>query len=151
MAMNVILALDVGSSSVRCSAYQIVANENGGDSTTPSSVEALDGCHAQLKIRSIEPNSGKIILNGVKQDTGESYNLLDEIDGCIDQTLKSLREKHPSLCSSSSFQVVGLGFSTLVMNLIGVDKNGNVIGEETTISYACNSPEVAQKCRDLKR
>ena len=140
--MNVILALDVGSSSVRCSAFRIVENEHGA-----TSVKALDGCHAQLKIRSVQPNSGKIILNGVNQDTGESYNLLDEIDGCIDQTLKSLRE----LNHVSSFQVVGLGFSTLVMNLIGVDKNGKAIGEEATISYACNSPAVAQQCRDLKR
>lgn len=140
--MNVILVLDVGSSSVRCSAYQIVENENDGT----TSVEALDGCYAQLKIRSVQPNSGKIILNGVKEDTGESYNLLDEIDGCIHKTLASLREH-----DFSSFQIVGLGFSTLVMNLIGVDKNGNVIGEEATISYACNLPEVAQKCRNLKR
>jgi len=140
--MNVILVLDVGSSSVRCSAYQIDENENDGTSTT--SVEALDGCYAQLKIRSVQPNSGKIILNGVKEDTGECYNLLDEIDGCIHKTLASLREH-----DFSSFQIVGLGFSTLVMNLIGVDKNGYVIGEEATISYACNSPEVAQKCRNL--
>jgi gluconokinase len=107
-------------------------------------VQALDGCYSQLKIRSVHPNTGNIVLNGVNEDTGESYSLLDEIDACIDKTLQALRSQQ------ESFQVVGVGFSTFVMNLVGVDRDGNVVGEEATISYACNSPQVAQECKSLK-
>lgn len=140
--MKVVLALDVGSSSARCSAYHAVVEKDDG----ATSVQALDGCYAQLKIRSVQPNTGKIILNGIKEEGGESYNLLDEIDACIDSTLHALRKQR-----GDGFEVVGLGFSTFVMNLIGVDSNGQVIGEEATISYACNSPQVAQECRNLRR
>lgn len=140
--MNVILALDVGSSSARCSAYQLVKDAE----TDMMTLEALDECHAQRKLRSVEPNTGNVILNGQTEE-GESYNLLDEIDACIDTTLQALRECH----DEESFQVVGLGFSTFVMNLIGVDDQGNPVGEKATISYACNSPAVAEECRNLKR
>lgn len=137
--MQVILALDIGSSSARCSAYRIV------DDSTSTTIKALDGCTFQRKIRSVQPNTGKILLNGTNE--GESYNLLDEIDASIDATLEALREH----CADEPFQVVAVGFSTFVMNLIGVDKNGNPVGEEATISYACNSPQVAEECRNLKR
>ena len=140
--MQVILALDIGSSSARCSAYRILDNSTSSSSTT---VEALEGCSSQRKIRSVQPNTGKIILNGT--NGGESYNLLDEIDASIDSTLEALRE----LCADEQFQVVAVGFSTFVMNLIGVDENGIPVGEEATLSYACNSPQVAEECRNLKR
>jgi ribulose kinase len=139
--MEVILALDVGSSSARCSAYQILPNHDA----TAVTVQALDGCSAQRKIRSVQPNTGKIILNG-QTEQGEAYSLLDEIDSCIDTTLQALRQHH-----HAHVNVVGLGFSTFVMNLVGVDSDGNAVGEEATMSYACNSPEVAQECRNLKR
>lgn len=140
--MQVILALDVGSSSVRCSAFRILQ-----DDRTVQSVQALDGCNAQRKMRSVEPNTGNIILNGKSDETGESYSLLDEIDACIDTTLDALREKY----SHDDFQVVGLGFSTFVMNLVAVDSNGDVVGPEATLSYGCNSPSVVQACKDMKR
>ena len=130
--MQVILALDVGSSSARCSAYRILKDD-------PTTVQALNDCSAQRKIRSVQPNTGKIKL------TGEDCSLLDEIDACVDTTLQALRD------NGESFQVVGLGFSTFVMNLVGVDKNGHVVGEEATISYACNTREVANECRTLRR
>jgi len=137
------LALDVGSSSARCSAYRIVDSDDAPATT----VQEIDGCYAQRKIRSVRPNTGKIILTGETDDKGEVYNLLDEIDGCIDTTLQALCERH----ANETFQVVGLGFSTFVMNLVGVDCNGNPVGEEATVSYACNSPQVAEECRNLRR
>lgn len=145
--MQVILAVDVGSSSVRCSAYRVV-----DDDSSTASVQALDGCSAQSKLRSVEPNSGKIILMGTHDSSkqeGESrdYSLLEEIDACIDTTLIALRERYPP----ASLQVIGLGFSTFVMNLVAMDKNGVIVGSEATLSYACNTPQVANECRSLRR
>lgn len=126
--MQVILALDIGSSSVRCSAYRIVDK----DTTTP-----LEQCCR--KIRCVQPNTGKIQVV-----TEEGGSLLDEIDACIETMLHDLRQYW-------DFQVVGLGFSTFVMNLVGVDTSGNVVGQEATLSYACNSSDVVRECRTLRK
>jgi gluconokinase len=37
------------------------------------------------------------------------------------------------------------------MNLVGVDSSGNVVGQEATLSYACNSSEVGNECRNLRK
>lgn len=126
--MHVILALDIGSSSIRCSAYQI------GDHGTTTPLEQYS-----RTIRSVQPNTGKIQL-----ETAEGKSLWDEVDACIDTILQDIRQNY------ASFQVMGLGFSTFVMNLVGVDCSGNVVGEEATLSYACNSSEVVDKCRKLR-
>jgi gluconokinase len=128
--MQVILALDIGSSSVRCSAYRIVDKDT--TTTTP-----LEQCCR--KIRCVQPNTGKIQL-----ETEEGGSLLDEIDACVEMILQDLRQYW-------DFQVVGLGFSTFVMNLVGVDSSGNVVGQEATLSYACNSSDVVKECRNLRK
>jgi gluconokinase len=143
-AMKVLIALDIGSSSLRCSAYELLEDSNA--------VEALDGCSTQTKFRSIRPTTGRIALllnQKAEGDDGSSSSssLLDEIDRCVDECLKALREKH----HEDGFSIVGLGFSTFVMNLVGVDENGQPVDEQATLSYACNAPLVAQECRNMKR
>lgn len=78
--------------------------------------------------------------------SSHSCLLLDEIDAMVDDCLVALR-KH----MTDPFRIVGLGFSTFVMNLVAVDEYGQVVGEAATLSYACQCPHVSDACRKLKR
>lgn len=138
MKNEIILALDIGSSSIRCSAYKIVSNDGGkaGTKVEPMS----DDSFAVRQMRTVEPNTGKIMLQ-----TEGGTNLLDEIDGIIDECLEKLRN------SADEIRVVGLAFATFCMNLIAIDENGKPVGKEATLSYACSTPAVGEECRWLKR
>ena len=48
------------------------------------------------------------------------------------------------------FRIVGVGFSSFVMNLVGVNGLGVPVGEEASISYACNTAEVAKEVQSLQ-
>jgi hypothetical protein len=94
--------------------------------------------------RSLQPNTGTIVLQG----TADSPSLMDSIDKCIDETLHKLREQFNG---GQQWDVVGVGLSTFVMNLVGVTVDGDLVGEDASISYACNSPEVGKEVQALKR
>lgn len=126
--MEVILALDIGSSSVRCTAY----SKNG------TSVMSLPGNSCNISFRSVKPNSGKISLLFGKG------TLMDAVDESVSSVLRKLRGL------KQSFQVVGVGFSSFVMNLIAVDAQGKFFDEEASITYACNSPEVVNECKQIR-
>ena len=129
--VQVILALDIGSSSIRCGAYKVIG---------ASKVEQLDGCFASKVLNTVEPNTGKIELT-----TQDGTSLLDEIDSIVDTTLHCLRK-----CQTPT-RVVGMGFASFCMNLIALDAAGIPVGKDATLSYACSSPTVADQCRRLKR
>jgi len=146
---SLILTLDVGSSSIRCSVHQTEYNlKNNG---CPK-IKTIPEYTTVRKVSSVRPNTGKIILHRrpprndsfKNNDNSEerSIHLLDDIDSCIDETLGKIGE---------NFEVVGLGFSTFCMNLIGVDRQGRVVGENATLSYACNDGRVTQECERLKK
>eukprot|EP00980_Cylindrotheca_fusiformis_P012231 scaffold2983_cov123-Cylindrotheca_fusiformis.AAC.1 len=126
---EVVLAVDIGSSSVRCSVYNV------------------DGTHllesSSVSVSSVHPNSGKINLLQKQED--KETNLFDLLDKCVDQTIEKARQR------SDSFQVVAVGFSSFVMNLIAINKDGEFVGEDATISYACNDPSVAQECQHVSQ
>lgn len=125
MAEKVVLAIDIGSSSIRCSAF-INSNIVAASNRNTSSVEAISG-----KIFVLSPNSGK--------------TLFDLVEDCVDETLAQLQ------CRNDNIQVVAVGFASFVMNLIGIDVDGNIVGTQATISYACSSDEVANEVDSLKR
>lgn len=126
--MKVILVIDIGSSSIRCSPYSVSGME-------VSPVDRFGISYATSKQRkSVIPNSGKINCDG----------LLDEINNCIESVIEKMHRQ------KIVFWVVAIGFSSFVMNLIAVDKSGNIIGEEATISYACNSTQIAKECQEIK-
>jgi gluconokinase len=130
---QIIITIDVGSSSVRSSAYAL----HSGGTLSPSA-------SASRPQRSVQPNTGKIVLKGV----GDSPSLMDLVDQCIDETLRKLRELFGR---DQLWDVLGIGFSTFVMNLVGVSADGTVVGEEASISYACNSAAVGDEVQALKR
>lgn len=131
---QLIITIDVGSSSVRSSAYAL---HSGG--TLSASMAS-----ASRPQRSVQPNTGKIVLKGV----GDSPSLMDLVDQCIDETLRKLRELFDR---DQQWEVLGIGFSTFVMNLVGVSADGEVVGEEASISYACNSAAVGEEVQALNR
>lgn len=142
--MNVILCLDVGSSSIRCTAYSVDDadhhHENDNDTTQQPQPQPLRVvCSSSTKARSVQPNTGKIQL------AYGTETLLDKIDQCVDNVLKQLKKQEVA-----QVRIVGVGFSSFVMNLIAVDKDGKLLGDQFTISYACNTPAVAQECKEIR-
>jgi len=132
--MDAILALDIGSSSVRCTAYQHLTSTD--DSSKKNKISATPISSFSLPTRSVEPNTGKIHLGN-----GED-SLLSKIDQSVTAVLKELPD---------TIRVIAVGFSTFVMNLIAVDENGLPIGDEFTLSYACNAPDVVDECETIRR
>ena len=142
------MAIDIGSSSIRCSAYELLdADPSSNESESP--IKALDNCRSSRPVRSVQPNTGKIQLLGHsdnEEDTSLSLSLMDHLDECMDELLSMIRSTH----GQGGFQILAVGFSSFVMNLVAVDADGNIVGDEASISYACNSPDVADKCRNLR-
>lgn len=137
---DVILALDIGSSSIRCTAYESNRNDD-----VQFSLQALSGCSASSQRQSVQPNSGKIRLFDHHDDDVMKPALLDTVDELVEQVLGQLRT------SSTSFQVVAVGVSSFVMNLVAVDATtGRLLGNECTVSYACNSAAAVQQCQQLR-
>jgi hypothetical protein len=188
---KILLAIDIGSSSTRCSAWRLNDKEEDdederGEGTVEHDtnelvplVEPYSGCGcccccrrscsscrdkttaqkvptamacimSSRSVKAIDPDTGRIA--SVKR-------LLDAVDEVVDEALRFLRMK--SCCCESNiacggksrcFQVVGVGFSAFAMNLVGVDRTGTPLEDSTcTLSYACNTPEVAQQVADLKK
>jgi gluconokinase len=133
--MDVILALDIGSSSIRCTAYAYSMNNETG-----VEVEVIEGCSSSIPVRSVQPNAGTIHLQ-----YGTKETLLDKVDACVDKVVVQLRKMR-----TKTFRVVAVGFSSFVMNLIAVDAQGTMLGDEFSISYACNAPAVAQECQSIR-
>ena len=145
---RLVLAIDVGSSSIRCSAFRIVDRDIDDADTVPT-VQAVEGCSVSKKLQAVQPNTGKI---NVYLDHAGS--IFDEIDSCVDDSLVKLRRHYRTDDDEEeekkSFVVQGVGFSTFVMNLIGVDEEGRPVGNDATMSYACNTPAVVAECERLR-
>ena len=127
-----VLCIDIGSSSVRCSLYELA-----GETIRPL---ASDGVPL-LAARSwdaVHPTTGHIQW---WQNNNDGAEMLDFVDSCIDDVFAKLL--------SIDVQMVALGFSSLVMNLVGVDAQGQVL-PEATMSYACNAPAVAANVKELQ-
>lgn len=141
---KVILSVDVGSSSIRCSAYEYNSDSTASDFR----VSALNNCKSICKISCIRPGYGHIILSRSihSKDSGSSVYLLDDIDNCINECVKKLRSHY----EHTSFSIISIGLTTFVMNLIAIDNHGNSCGKKMTLSYACNRVEVNNVCRRLK-
>lgn len=142
--MSIILVVDAGSSSVRCTSYALLddAHRHSGKSKeVPLSlqppIESIEGMHHAIQMTSVIPNTGYIRINEV----------LDAIDLCVDEVLRLLRQT----ITGGSYNIIALGFSTFVMNLVGVDEFGIPLGDEATMSYACNRTEVLDTCSSIKR
>ena len=157
-----LLAIDAGSSSVRCTAYEYHQHhcKNGGGGTSarndkllssptlppPPLVTAVKGIGHVIPLEAIVPNTGHIRINEV----------LIAIDITIDETLRLLRQRmllsfdKNIMTHSYPYQVVAIGFSTFVMNFVALDIHGDPVGNVATCSYACNRDDVVKECHRLQ-
>ncbi len=151
--MIIVLAIDVGSSSIRCSAYQVDPREKF--TYRPPRIKLINDCCAVRKGSAVQPKTGRIILQRSNLNTSESsstdatneeVSLFDEIDSCISETLRKLR----MTLKTKPFRVHGIGITTFAMNMIGVKVDGSLCGEYYTMSYACNDGNVRKQCEVLK-
>lgn len=148
-----LLAIDAGSSSIRCTAYEYHPHHyphghgdggGAGSTTTPPLVQAVEGVSHAISLEAIVPNTGHIRINEV----------LAAIDSSIDETLKLLHQKM-IVCNnvtpdSCPYRVVAIGFSTFVMNFVALDIHGDPVGDVATCSYACNRDDVVKECQSLR-
>lgn len=161
---SIILAIDAGSSSIRCTAYEYLSiiggsgNENENEDrenidtqniNEPHVIKAIDGISHTITMSAINPNTGHIYVQQV----------LSAIDECVDKVLYLLRTSDDlsgfsddtnATTNSNCFQILAIGFSTFVMNLIGVDTNCNPVDDVATCSYACNRDDAVKECQDLR-
>lgn len=136
----VILAIDVGSSSVRCSAYryEYTFTENANHKRAIHTI-AVPGCSSSIQRQGVEPTTGTI----------RTKDLLNAIDTAVDEVLSKLSDQFEETKPWVSFRVDAVGFSTFVMNLVPIDDHGDLI-ENISISYACNASEVNSECQTLR-
>lgn len=131
---SIILVIDAGSSSIRCISYELLDS-----SEEQSPIKAIEGMSYSVPMMSVSPNTGYIRI----------HEVLDAIDMCIDEVLRLLRESAPD--ESQNYNISALGFSTFVMNFVGVDELGQPVGDVATMSYACNRAEVLDACTRIER
>ena len=124
----IILAIDTGSSSTRCTAYELRHEDESDEVSSP--INAI-GIHHSIPLSCIIPSTGHIRI----------HDILVSIDRSIDNVLSSLRN------ALTNYQVVAIGFSTFVMNLVGVDEMGEPVDEMATCSYACNRKDAVDECQ----
>ena len=157
-----LLAIDAGSSSIRCTAYEYfpphhhhIHGDGGVDSTTtkcdkkkfassipPPLVQAIEGVSHAVAMEAIVPSTGHIRINEV----------LTAIDKSVDETLNLLRQKMLAcdVTNPCPYRVVAIGFSTFVMNFVALDIHGDPVGDVATCSYACNRDDVVRECQHLR-
>jgi hypothetical protein len=140
MHRSVVVSVDVGSSSVRCSGYEIQSDSNGTSNTIS---EPIASC--SYLFCSVHPLSGKILID----NDDKNKNLFHIIDHVIDEVLTKILTFYES--TNTLYKIDTFGFSTFVMNLIAVDTNCIPIGSEYTMSYACNSASVAAEVDSIKK
>lgn len=139
---SIILVVDAGSSSVRCIAYALLDSRSCTSeevsTTSQPPIKAIEGMSYSVPMMSVSPNTGYIRI----------HEVLDAVDLCIDEVLHLLRQTITD--ESNNYSISAVGFSTFVMNLVGVDKFGLPLGDEATMSYACNRANVLETCSRIE-
>ena len=104
----------------------------------------MEGISHTISMASVIPNTGYIRI----------HKVLSAIDECMDEVLRLLRQnrkkKGGGIERETSYQIVAIGFSTFVTNLIAVDEFGEPVAESATLSYACNREDVVKECQTLR-
>eukprot|EP00903_Cladosiphon_okamuranus_P014974 g13859.t1 len=108
--VRLLLAIDIGSSSVRCSAY-----------TVGSPPLLVPDCAVQLKHAVVKKEDG----------TADAEKVVDLVDSAVDRCFSELRAR------GVSYAVTAVGFACFGMNLVGVGEDGEPC--TPVFTYAANS------------
>lgn len=120
MSRPALLVIDAGSSSIRCIVYDA------------EDLKVLVSC--SRKQEQIRPNDGRVLW--------QEGRILETMNSLVDEIL--LNE------TLSDYDIKCIGFSSFVMNLIGVDASGRAVDDDATVSYACNAEDVNAEVEALK-
>jgi gluconokinase len=101
---NVILAIDLGSSSIRCAGYQYDLQT---DPRSPK-IRLLEGSVRQIKKKSIQ--------NG----TGNAQEIFEDVTHVVDECLAALRKR-------GVISIDAVSMASFSMNFVGVDSNGEPV------------------------
>lgn len=115
-----VIVVDVGSSSIRASLYALVRKARYETNEKPQEVEwvMLRGSMQQLVLEDIMDSNGE----------ADIYRIENAVEAVIDRVLKYIR------AAGLEEQVMGIGFSTFVMNFLGVDAQGVAVTPIYTVS-----------------
>lgn len=116
------LAVDMGSSSVRCSAYVL----------RPTGVSFIPGTLAQVKRDAIGPDG-----------TANAERVVQDVEAVVDGCLRRLRAR-----GLGDFVAV-VGFAAFVMNLVGVDQGGQPV--TPVLTYADRHPSTGLYVERLRK
>lgn len=101
---------------------------------------------SSVAARLVEPISGRIALyHHTSDEACGRVSLFDYIDKVIDETISKLAN------TGQSWDVVGVGLASFVMNLLAVDDTGKPLRSELTLSYACSAEPIVKEVQALTR
>ena len=123
----IILAIDVGSSTIGCTGYEY---------NVIGPAKAVKGVSHTIPISTVIACTGNIRI----------HEVLTAIDNCIDKTLQLIRLH----VSNSCYQVIAIGFTSFMMNLVAVDIHGDPVGEAATCCDMCDREDVVLECQRLR-
>jgi gluconokinase len=134
-SIKILLALDIGSSSIRCSPFILLPT---GD------VKSVATCSSKTALAIVSPQAD---AHPVSIEV-----IADTVELLLSQSITKLREWSPSssLCSSGQLSIVAIGFSSLAMSLVKVDEL--MQQASPLLVYACaeRSPSIRRAVDELK-
>ncbi|KAF1774060.1 Carbohydrate kinase, FGGY, C-terminal [Phytophthora cactorum] len=120
--LPVVIVVDVGSSSIRASCFALVSEAQW---------VLIDGSLQQQHVSSID-------IHGEADGT----KIAASVEKILDQTMDFLR------ATDLTQELVGVGFSTFAMNVLGVDTKGDVV--TTVYTYAGRRKATAEWAKELQ-
>ncbi|TYZ54286.1 hypothetical protein PybrP1_009359, partial [[Pythium] brassicae (nom. inval.)] len=126
-----VLVVDVGSSSVRASCYAMVRDGDGDKRAAMPVWVLLEGSLQQLPLAAID-----------ERGEADIAQLAASVESLVDDVLAFLR------AAGLTSRLVGVGFSTFAMNLLGVNAAG--VPVTPVYTYAGRRPSTAAHARQLR-
>lgn len=121
----IVIVVDVGSSSIRASCFALLHHKPSGSSRSSSSIHS-DGVEWVLITGSLQQlHSDCIDANG----EADIHQIAAKVETVLDGALRFLR------VTQLSSKVVGVGFSTFAMNILGIDEKVGICGSEGFASH----------------
>ena len=130
--MPCLLCIDIGSSSVRCSAYAILGATHRDSTPSPPPpvrLQLIHGCRVQSEYAF--DADGNVPLDRVLRHVHNAFY------GCLEALPRE--QEH----------VYGVGFASFAMNLVGLDADGNPVTKVFT--YASHGARLAQISSQLEK
>uniref|UniRef100_K3W9T1 Carbohydrate kinase FGGY N-terminal domain-containing protein n=1 Tax=Globisporangium ultimum (strain ATCC 200006 / CBS 805.95 / DAOM BR144) TaxID=431595 RepID=K3W9T1_GLOUD len=135
----IVIVVDVGSSSIRASCFALVPQPSSASATTVNASRSNSGVEWVLINGSLQQlHSDCIDANG----EADILQVAAKVETVVDGALQFLR------ATQLTNKIVGVGFSTFAMNILGIDDKGSPVSPVYT--YAGRRPSTAAHARELR-